>query len=214
MKKKIVIVISLLVVIIVGVVLFFVFNNNKYTKDEVKFSSEYKLDNKDNNVKYLSVNEVIKKLQKGSSIIYFGFPECPWCQNLVPVLISVNNEYKDNTLYYYNALDIRDQKHLDDDGNIVVDKEGTKEYKKIVEILYDYLGSYEGLNDESIKRLYFPTVVFVSDGKIVDVHIGTVDSQTNPKKKLTSSEKDELTEILERKFDKVLTEACQKDEKC
>ena len=213
MKKKIVVLVSLLVIILLGFILFFVFNN-RYTKDEVKFNQEYKLNNKDNNVKYLKVSEVINKLQKGSSIIYFGFPECPWCQNLVPVLISVNNEYKDNTLYYYNALDIRDKKHLDDDGNIVVDKEGTKEYKKIVEILSDHLGAYEGLNDESIKRLYFPTVVFVSDGEVVDVHIGTIDSQTNPKKKLTSSQKDELTEILEKKFDKVLTEACEKEENC
>ena len=213
MRKKIIILVSLLLVILLGVTIF-VFLNNRYTKDEVKFSHEYKLNNKDNNVKYLKVDEVIKKLQKGSSIIYFGFPECPWCQNLVPVLISVNNEYKDNTLYYYNALDIRDKKHLDDDGNIVVDKEGTKEYKKIVEILSDYLGSYEGLNDESIKRLYFPTVVFVSNGEIVDIHIGTVDSQTNPKKKLTSSEKDELTEVLEKKFDKVLAEACEKEKNC
>ena len=34
-------------------------------------------------------------------------------------------------------------------------------------MLDDYLPEYKGLNNSKIKRLYFPTVLFVKDGKIL-----------------------------------------------
>ena len=62
-------------------------------------------------------------------------------------------------------------------------------------ILYSELGPYEGLNNDTIKRLYYPTVVFVSDGLILGSHIGTIESQTDPKVNLSSAEQEELKEI-------------------
>jgi hypothetical protein len=82
-------------------------------------------------------------------------------------------------IYYYNALSERDKKTLDDKGNLVVEKEGSEFYAYLVEKLHDYLGLYEGLNDPSIKRVYFPTTVFVSNGKIASVHLDTLPSQSD-----------------------------------
>lgn len=230
MKKKIVIGSAILLIcLLVGGSFLFLKEKDTISSDEKKFKKEYEAVNgvvneknnkealslnipEDNNIEYITADDVIKKLQEGTSVIYFGFPECPWCRNLVPVLLDAAKDYN-RTVYYFNALSIRDTKHLDDDGNIVTDKDGTKEYQKIVDLLKDYLGEYEGLNDSSIKRLYFPTVAFVKDGKIVDVHIGVVESQKDPYKGLTKKQRSELEDILDKHFSS-LVETCEKDSKC
>lgn len=228
MKKKIIIGVGVLLVLLVaGYTLFLFIGNSGTTNDEEKFKKEYESLNgvvknekkmlsisipTHNYVQYVTENEVIKQLQKGTSIIYFGFPECPWCRNLVPVLIDVANDYG-TSISYFNALSIRDVKHLED-GKIVTDQEGTKEYYKIVDLLRNELGEYEGLNDSYIKRLYFPTVVFIKDGKIIGVYTGTVSSQKDPYKALTKKQRKELVKKLEKYFDEISSSVCEKDSKC
>lgn len=107
-----------------------------------------------------------------------------------------------DSIYYFNAYDIRDTKELKD-GKIVTTKEGTKEYYELVDKLSDVLGPYQGLEDDSIKRLYFPTMVFVMGGKIVATHEGTVDSQDNPYKKLSKKEEKELLKIYKDSISKI-----------
>lgn len=198
------------------------------TNEEIRFKEEYEKLNgvynektnnyylnvnilENNNVKYKNVNEIIDILKSGTGVIYFGFPECPWCRNLVPVLVNTLNEYT-VPFYYYNAYDIRDNKHLDENGNIVVDKEGTEEYYELVDVLKDYLGEYSGLNDSSIKRLYFPTIVFVKEGKILYTHIGTLDSQENPYIELSEEQQNELSNIISKYATKVYDVVC--DDQC
>lgn len=201
---------------------------NIVTNEEIRFKEEYEKLNgvyndktnhyymnvnilENSNVKYKNANEIIDILKNGTGVIYFGFPECPWCRNLVPILVDTLNEYT-MPFYYYNAYEIRDNKHLDDNGDIVVDKEGTKEYYEIVDILKDYLGEYSGLNDNSIKRLYFPTIVFVKEGKILYVHTGTLDSQEDPSVSLTDEQKNELANIISVYATKVYDVVC--DDQC
>lgn len=201
---------------------------NIVTNEEIRFKEEYEKLNgvyndktnhyymnvnilENSNVKYKNANEIIDILKNGTGVIYFGFPECPWCRNLVPILVDTLNEYT-MPFYYYNAYEIRDNKHLDDNGDIVVDKEGTKEYYEIVDILKDYLGEYSGLNDNSIKRLYFPTIVFVKEGKILYVHTGTLDSQEDPYVSLTDEQKNELATIISAYATKVYDVVC--DDQC
>lgn len=207
-------------------------NNNiveKITKDEEKFKKEYEALNdkydeqrqmnyvnvdikEDNNIIYSNAEEIIKLLESGTGIICFGFPECPWCRNAIPVLINTASEYSIKQIYYFNAYDIRDTKHLDESGNIVTDKEGTTEYYRILELLSDKVSVYNGLNDDSIKRLYFPTVVFVKDGKVVNLHVSTVDSQENPSIALTDNQKSELEKIYTEGINDVYDILC--DENC
>ena len=82
------------------------------------------------------------------------------------------------------------------------------------EILKDELGSYEGLEDESIKRLYFPTVVFVKQGKIEKVHIGTLDSQKDPYKGLNEKQKKQLKNIFIKNIKKIENITCDKKNSC
>lgn len=236
MSKKDIIKIALLV-ILAFVSSFVIYNNTKVdkkneknviTEDEIKFKDEYEnLNNKkdskdrdymevsideDNGIIYASFDQIYEILTKGTGVIYFGYPECPWCRNAVPMLIQAASNKGLNDIYYFNAKEIRDTKSLDENGNIVTEKEGTEEYYKLIEVLSDYLGVYEGLNDDNIKRLYFPTVVFVLRGEIVGIHVGTLDSQTDPRVPLTEEQKSEFVNIYMNYIGKVLEDTC--DESC
>lgn len=203
--------------------------NKKVDNDATKFKDEYEsLNNKineSNNKEYLEMNigddnlmvyadfdKVIETIKNDTAVIYFGFPECPWCRNAVPVLIDAAKELGIEKIYYYNAVSIRDKKSLDESGNIVVEEEGTEEYKQLIELLYDYLPVYAGLNDETIKRLYLPTIVFIKDGKVLGLHTSTVDSQKDPYVGLTSDQYNELKTIysdyINKTFEIVCDEAC------
>ena len=166
-----------------------------------------------NGVKYVTAKEAINILSRKTGIVYFGFPQCPWCRNIVEVLLEAKKEVGVDTLYYYNALEIRDEKVLKD-NEIITSKEGTKEYYKILELLGDKASVYEGLNDDSIKRLYFPTVVFVKEGQIIDIHVSTVDSQKDPYKKLTKDQKQELKNIYIKNIRKINSVDCSNNNVC
>lgn len=198
-------------------------DSNKAT-DAEKFKNEYeKLNNqkdkngneyiklnisKNNPIKYVTFDELIDILEDGSGIVYFGFPECPWCRNALPVLFDALKEENINEIYYFNARDMRDEKSLDENGQIITTKEGTDEYKKILEKLNDYLDPYEGLNDDSIKRLYFPNVFFISNGEVVGNHMSTLDSQENPRVSLTDEQYKELKNIYIKNIKKVFNYSC------
>lgn len=185
--------------------------NTKINPNNDKEYMEINID-EDNPMVYATYDEVKELIKKGTAVIYFGFPECPWCRNTVPVLIDVAKEMGIEKIYYYNAVSIRDKKSLDSNGNIVVEDEGTKEYKELVELLYNYLPVYGGLNDDSIKRLYLPTVVFIKNGEVIGLHTSTVESQEDPYVELTKEQYNELKNIfsdyINKTFEIVCDEAC------
>jgi len=219
-KKNIIIITTILVITVITLGLYFFLNKES---DNIKFKNEYeKLNNqkgyldieipKDNNIKYANFDELMEFLDNGTGIVYFGFPECPWCRNALPVLLEAAKENEIQKVYYYNAKPIRDDKELKD-GKIVTNKKGTKEYYKLIDKLKDNLGVYEGLEDDSIKRLYFPTAVFVMGGKIVGTHIGTVDSQKDPSKPLTKKQRQELLDIYNDNISKIYG-TCDTEKSC
>lgn len=228
MKKNIILSAAVVVAAIISLFGIYMKQSKIVNTDSIKFKEEYESLNgkeNDNGKEYLNVSvdssnpivyssfqEISDVIEKGTGIIYFGFPECPWCRNAVPVLLDAAKELNVNKIYYFNALSIRDKKHLDDNGNIITDEEGTEEYKKLIEILYDQLPSYEGLNDDSIKRLYFPTVLFVKDGKIIGIYTSTVDSQKDPYVKLNDEQYSELKNIyldlINKTYDILCDQSC------
>jgi len=127
----------------------------------------------DNPVIYLEADEVVRKLESGTGIINLGFPICPWCRELIPHLIELA-ERESVPLYYMNIQPIRDVRELDESGEIITTTEGTPEYHRMVELLYDWLWEYAVLEDPEIKRIYVPTTIFVRDGEILYVHIATL----------------------------------------
>jgi predicted bacteriocin transport accessory protein len=192
-KKKLMVVIDILLgVILVGVMTFGIYQYLK--SDGEKFKAEYEALNnenvninisKNNPIKYVTLDEVFDIIQNKTGVIYFGFPGCPWCRNMIPVLFEAAKNNNIDTIYYFNPRNVK--------------KSDNDEYNKLKEILNEYLSE----DENGQKVLYVPDVYFIKDGKIVGHHLGTVDSQEDPTISLTEEEKNELLDIFNELFEKI-----------
>ena len=180
-KKKLMVVIDILLgAILVGIMTFGIYQYLK--SDGEKFKAEYEALNnenvninisKNNPIKYVTLDEVFDIIQNKTGVIYFGFPGCPWCRNMIPVLFEAAKNNNIDTIYYFNPRNVK--------------KSDNDEYNKLKEILNEYLSE----DENGQKVLYVPDVYFIKDGKIVGHHLGTVDSQADPTISLTEEEKNE-----------------------
>lgn len=125
------------------------------------FNNEYNLIDENNVFVYKSIDDILITLDKGTGIIFLGFPECSWCQNYVKYLNYVAVSKNIDIIYYYNFKSIRES--------------NTEKYKKLVNRLDDYLF----LDDTGSYRLYAPTLVIVKEGKILSFDNET-SLMTNP----------------------------------
>lgn len=213
---------------------FFLGKQNVEMTDALKFKEEYeslndvkieysgldldfkypsiKID-KDNPMKYSSADEVEKIVESGTGIIYLGYAKCPWCRNAVPALIDAAKDAGVGTIYYIDMENERDSYQYKN-GELVLEKEGTEGYKKLLKVFDEYLEEYyvEDENGEKIdtleKRIYVPTVFFVREGEIVGVHVDTVESQKDPFTLLNKEQYEELYNIYSYNIDKVLAQFC------
>ncbi len=121
--------------------------------------------------------QLFKEKQKG--IIYFGYPDCPWCQEAQPILEEVSKEF-DIKIYYVRTRD--------DDKEKLYTKD---EKDAIVPYLKDYLKK----DDQGELQIYVPLVVSIENGRVIQGHLGTVDEHDAHERKMTESEKNEVKDI-------------------
>ncbi len=164
------------IVLGIGILLAFIFLGNKDWKkgqasDSVKFKEEYKGVSKDNLFVYKTHNEINEMLEKGTGVIYLGFPSCPWCQAYVPYLDEVAKEVGISEIAYFNILESR--------------KNNTVAYRKTVELLKEFLNT----DDEGNSRVYVPEIIVVKDGKILSHNNETSTNQGNDTKAYWTEEK-------------------------
>ena len=179
--------------IIILILLWSLTGCTKKETDEEKFAKEYNTVDENNYFVYRDIDEIIKILENGTGVVYLGFPECPWCQAYVPMLNEVADSEGVEKIYYFNTLEDR--------------KSNTEEYKKIVEILHDYL-QYD---DEGNKRVYVPAVIFVSKGEIVGFDDETSYDTKGFEKPEEYWNEDEVTDLkhkLTENINKVLDNKC------
>lgn len=158
----------------------------------------------DNPVVYLEADEIISMLESGTGLINLGFPICPWCREIVPYLIDLAEQER-VPLYYMNIQPIRDVMERDESGNIITTTEGTPQYHRMVEILYNWLWEYAGLEEPEIKRIYVPTTIFVRDGVIIYVHTATLrENYEGGYKPLDDQQADRVKDYLSDAMTKVL----------
>ena len=150
-----------------------------------------------------SEEQVRELLTNGNGAIFFGFPECPWCRNAVPVMNEAAEAVNLDEIYYVNVDEMRDQKALNEDGEIVTDKEGSDFYYYLLEELGDQAPEYTALKDPNERRITVPLVAVVVGGNVVTTHLGTVDSQEDPYVPLTSEQHDELLDTYKTIFSRI-----------
>ncbi len=148
------------------------------TNDSLKFKKEFEANNDKKNkvnisiknystVTYSSYEEIFKKLESDESyILFFASSTDENSRIMASILVDKALTLKED-IYYLDITNDVDKKELTKDGKIKTIKKGSDNYYELVKKLNGYLPSYEGLKDDTIKRVYIPTVVFVSKGKII-----------------------------------------------
>ena len=170
-----------------------------FTMDNIKFKKEYenlnieyytiKINN-NNPIKYSNYNEVFKVIKKKTGIIFLGYPEDNNSRFAIEMLLKVieNNKFK-TKIYYLNINNDRDSYTIEN-NKLVYQKinnekiKGTKNYFKLLKLLDNYLPEYIiSLDDKDFKvgekRIYFPSFIFVKNGKIIDVYSATTDLESS-----------------------------------
>lgn len=237
MKKKIIIGIIIVGIIVLAIICNINFKNEdeEVISDALKFKEEYEAYNdkineknqkkypnvtisENNAIKYSSIDDIIEVLDKKTGVIYLGFPQCPWCRNAVPILLSAAKSAGLDQIYYLNMYEVRDTYELDDNNNPVLKSEGDAKYQNLLKsldtILEDYTLETEDGKKVPVgeKRVYVPLVVFVKDGQIINYHADTVDSQEDPYQELNDDQIEELYNIYIDNILKVQESTC--DDNC
>ena len=152
--KKVVIEVFLLVVLAVvsSIIIYNKFGNTEkiiISEDENKFKQEYETLNgkkdrngnkyvevkvpEDNGVIYTNVEEISNLLKNGTGVIYLGTDELNYSRSIIEVLFASKDSTGVENIYYFDMAGIRDEKSLDND-EIIIDKEGTSDYNKLLKI--------------------------------------------------------------------------------
>lgn len=186
MKKK-VFIILIIILIVLGIGFFCLYQN-----DSIRFKYSYEYINMieysngkkikinipyDNRIKYLDSDEVLTYLKEKTGIFYFGYNSCPWCRNIVSVLIDTVKENNIDTIYYIDTHKLN--------------------LSNIKQELFNFLGDNLRLDDEGNKVLAVPDVYFIKNGNIIGHHLGSVDSYHNPYNKMTTKQQEELKSIYQ-----------------
>ncbi len=182
-------------------------NNHKYV--DLDISS-------DNGIKYQNLNQVLDILEKGTGVIFLGAPNDHESRSIVPVLLQARYDAGLGNLYYANISDDLPRYKVEND-KVITEREGSDQYKKLVTKLKDYLeketlvkdGKEYVVEDLNIK---VPTVIFVREGAILGVHVGSVDSHVNKYEKLDEKQQGELYNIYTKYIHDVLNDLC--NERC
>ena len=197
MKKKIIIIIGVVLVIALGVLGYLYLNKEKNTNvDGKKFAAEYTSVTEDNVFVYRTIDEIINILEHGTGVVYLGFAECPWCTAYVPYLNEVAKANSVDKVYYYNIYNDR--------------KENNDNYKKLVDILKEYLK----FDEEGNKRIYAPSVIAVKDGEILDFDDETAwdtKGYKTPEEYWKNEDLDGLKEKLTKMFEETKLNVCTSD---
>lgn len=154
------------------------------SEDEVILSDLYEDLPEDNNFELIQKDDLKTFIEHGTGILYFSFPECPWCQAYAPML---NEVLEDNeaTAYYYNI-------HTDKD-------EDREFYDEIVQLLiqHDYSNKEDLIlyDNDGKGLIYMPMTLFIDNGEIKNWN---GDSNTNDSDEISPDEywTDEKVEAL------------------
>ncbi len=121
---------------------------------------------------------------KKDGILYFGYEQCPYCQQAKPILAKVAKS-SDKTVYYVKVRD--DQKNL-----LYTDEQR--------EQLSQYIGKYMQENEDEDNKLwlYVPLVLSVKKGEAIKGHEGTLKNHDASKREMTKKEKKKLKRIYKK----------------
>lgn len=120
------------------------------------------------------ISTVLDNSQK--SIIILGYPECPWCEQAMPIFENALRKHNVKS-YYINTKNEKNQ----------------IEFRSLRNQLQTYL-----THTRLEKNFLVPCVFLLDDsGNIRDLHIGTLDEHNAVENELTTKQKKQLSLIYE-----------------
>lgn len=156
-KKSLIILLAVIGVMLVGAGWYVLANQQNSSETEQseavatdagRFKEQYPEVADDNRYVYATSEQVLEVFERGDGLIFLGFPECPWCQQLAPLVDEAAKAEDLEQIYY---LDIR-QARVDNDET----------YQQLIDNLEEYLPK----DEEGNPRISVPDVTVVLQGKI------------------------------------------------
>lgn len=191
----------------------FIEEYESYNGEELYEHDILDLDLNEDAIVYIkTAEEIVEIMQSEDALIYFGFPTCPWCRNMLEALVDAAAE-KDEPIYYVNIKEVRNT-YVVEDGLIVESVAGEDAYYDILEIFGSYLSDYVVYDEDgneyntNTTRLYAPTIITVQGGELLDIKIGTLDEITDPYTKLTDEQYIELNSEFENMINDLQNPVC------
>lgn len=134
----------------------------------------------------MDFESAISFFQEGKSgVLYFGFYDCPWCQDVVPILSDVAAK-NGGEVFYVQTRDAQRQRLYTDEQK---------------ERIVPYLGNYMSENNEGVLTLYVPLIVRVQDGKVTMAHQGTVDGHQAGEREMSEEERLIVNRAIQNMFE-------------
>ena len=220
MKKKV----FLILILFIGL---FVTGCSTNNKDALKFKEEYEKINgdktsysdnkyrtlkidKNNPYVYSSAKEILEKINnKETFYVYFGSSYCPWCRSVIEKSIESAQKNNIKKIYYVDMWNgfhneiLRDTYKLNDKNEAEKEKDGTKEYYKLLEKFDNLLEDYTLTTDDGEevkvgeKRIFAPDFIYVENGVAKRITSATSENQKDADAKLTK----EILKDEEKSFD-------------
>ena len=148
---------------------------------EDKFISQYPKVTSGHKFVYAEPAEILDIIDGGDGVVFLGFPECPWCQQLAPIIQEAAQSEKIDKIYYLNIKESR--------------ANNDEVYQKLVTKLQDYLPK----DDDGNPRISVPDVTAYRGGQIVgrfEQEATNDGEQVAPDTYWTSERKDRAVEQL------------------
>ena len=220
MKKKVFLILILFISL-------FVTGCSANNKDALKFKEEYEKINgdktsysdnkyrtlkidKNNPYVYSSAKEILEKINnKETFYVYFGSSYCPWCRSVIEKSIESAQKNNIKKIYYVDIWNgfhneiLRDTYKLNDKNEAEKEKDGTKEYYKLLEKFDNLLEDYTLTTDDGEevkvgeKRIFAPDFIYVENGVAKRITSATSENQKDADAKLTK----EILKDEEKSFD-------------
>lgn len=148
--KKIKIILIVIIACIGAILIYNKFEMHEVDIPEVdKHLSQYNLLEDNNVYVFKNIDEIINIISNKTAIVLFCNPGSNWCQHYLKSVDEIAKSNNISKIYYNDIKDDRNNNSL--------------KYKKLVNILYDYL-DYDDTNN---KRLNMPYLLFVKNGKVI-----------------------------------------------
>lgn len=174
--------------------------NNNYVK--VNISS-------DNPFVYITDEELVKKIEnKSDLVVLFGYSKSNDTRIILNNIVKSCSSLGIDKIYYLDILDIRNELDVNENGEIITKKEGSKSYNKLLELLDGHLDDYI-LNGNIVgSRIYAPNILVIKNKKIEDVINGKSYLDTEEEKNKDSYE------MIYNYLQKYTISTCDMNEAC